>query len=142
MVLRSPKLAACTLSILPIVASINKVYGNWLGENAREAQNALTSANAVAQETFSCVRTVIAFAAERFEYDKYVVKIDEQYRLNVKQTYLTGIYYMFVSTFLINTVVQGTLLLYGSYLIQKGQLSGEVLLAFMLYQGQLQVSTM
>ena len=46
---------------------------------------------------------------------------------------------MFVSTFLINTVVQGTLLLVGSYMIESGNLTGEILLASMLYQGQLQV---
>ena len=46
---------------------------------------------------------------------------------------------MFISTFLINTVVQGTLLFVGTYMIQCGKLTGEVLLAFMLYQGQLQV---
>jgi ABC-type multidrug transport system fused ATPase/permease subunit len=140
MIVRSPRLAACALSIVPIVAAVNKVYGDWLSANARKVQDALASANAVAQETFSCVRTVIAFAAEQLEHDKYVKMIDEQYRLNVKQTCLTGIYYMFVSTFLINTVVQGTLLLVGSFLIEHGQLTGDVLLAFMLYQAQLQVS--
>jgi ABC-type multidrug transport system fused ATPase/permease subunit len=46
-----------------------------------------------------------------------------------------------VSTFLINTVVQGTLLLIGTIMIQHGKLTGEVLLAFMLYQGQLQNET-
>lgn len=45
---------------------------------------------------------------------------------------------MFISTFLINTIVQGTLLLVGSYMIEHGNLTSEVLLSFMLYQGQLQ----
>jgi hypothetical protein len=47
---------------------------------------------------------------------------------------------MAVSTFLINTVVQATLLFIGTALIERGKLTGEILLAFMLYQGQLQVS--
>lgn len=140
MFIRSPKLAACALSIAPIVASVNKLYGNWLSRNARKVQDALAAANSVAQEIFSSVRTVIAFAAEASAYDNYVDKINEQYRLNIKQTYMTGVYYMFISTFLVNTVVQGTLLLVGSYMIEHGTLTGEVLLAFMLYQGQLQVS--
>ena len=139
MLIRSPRLGAYALSIIPIVAVANKYYGDWLSENARKVQDALAEANSVAQETFSCIRTVIAFASESFEYSKYVEKIDEQYRLSVRQTYITGIYYMFISTFLINTVVQGTLLLVGSYMVQRGNLAGEVLLAFMLYQGQLQV---
>jgi ABC-type multidrug transport system fused ATPase/permease subunit len=138
MLIRSPRLGACALSILPVVAVVNKYYGNWLSKNAQKVQDALAEANSVVQETFSCIRTVIAFASEDFEYNKYVEKIDRQYQLNVRQLYMTGIYYMFISTFLINTVVQGVLLLYGSHLIQQGKLTGEVLLAFMLYQGQLQ----
>mmetsp|Transcript_19876 Transcript_19876/g.34942 ORF Transcript_19876/g.34942 Transcript_19876/m.34942 type:complete len:350 (+) Transcript_19876:29-1078(+) len=107
-------------------------------DNAARVQDALAAANSVAQETLACIRTVIAFTSEDMEYRKYVDRINEQYRLNVRQTYMTGIYFMFVSTFLINTVVQGTLLLVGSYMIERGNLTSEVLLAFMLYQGQLQ----
>jgi ABC-type multidrug transport system fused ATPase/permease subunit len=55
---------------------------------------------------------------------------------------MTGLYYMLVSTFLINTVVQSLLLLIGTALIRHGRLTSEVLLAFMLYQGQLQNETM
>eukprot|EP00934_Nitzschia_sp_Nitz4_P005594 Nitzschia sp. Nitz4//scaffold331_size19140//10591//13853//NITZ4_008734-RA/size19140-processed-gene-0.38-mRNA-1//-1//CDS//3329548182//5584//frame0 len=138
MLIRSPPLAACALCIVPVVATVNKLYGNWLNKNAQLVQDALADANSVAQETFACVRTVIAFATESVQYMQYREKIDCQYNLNVKQTYMTGIYYMFISTFLINTVVQGTLLLVGSYMIQRGSLTGQILLAFMLYQGQLQ----
>mmetsp|Transcript_27837 Transcript_27837/g.36284 ORF Transcript_27837/g.36284 Transcript_27837/m.36284 type:complete len:366 (-) Transcript_27837:1336-2433(-) len=49
---------------------------------------------------------------------------------------------MVISTFLINTCVQAALLLIGTNLIQKGQLEPEILLAFMLYQGQLQNETL
>jgi ABC-type multidrug transport system fused ATPase/permease subunit len=138
MLWRSPRLGAYALSIVPVVAIVNKYYGNWLKENATKVQDALAKANSVAQETLACIRTVIAFASEDFEYDKYVERINEQFRLNVRQTYISGVYFMFVSTFLINTLVQGTLLLVGSYMIQNGNLTSEVLLAFMLYQGQLQ----
>jgi ABC-type bacteriocin/lantibiotic exporter with double-glycine peptidase domain len=47
---------------------------------------------------------------------------------------------MLVSTFLINTCVQAALLYIGTKLIEENKLTPEVLLAFMLYQGQLQVS--
>jgi ABC-type multidrug transport system fused ATPase/permease subunit len=45
---------------------------------------------------------------------------------------------MVCNTFLINTVVQAALLGYGTYLVRDGLLQPTVLLAFMLYQGQLQ----
>jgi ATP-binding cassette, subfamily B, bacterial len=85
MLLRCPTLGACALSIVPMVAVINKFFSNWLSRNARKVQDALAEANCVAQETFSCIRTVIAFAAEHFELDKYVEKVDRQYQLNTKQ---------------------------------------------------------
>ena len=138
MFIRSPKLGAVALSIVPLIAAVNKVYGQWLSDNAKKVQDALAAANSVSQESLACIRTVVAFASENLELRKYVEKIDEQFRLNVRQIYFTGIYYMFVSTFLINTVVQGALLLIGSFMIQRNNLTTEVLLAFMLYQGQLQ----
>jgi ABC-type multidrug transport system fused ATPase/permease subunit len=85
MLLRCPILGVCALTIIPAVAAINKVYGSWLNKNARAVQDALAAANQVAQETFSCIRTVISFASEQQEYQKYKERIDHQYDLNVRQ---------------------------------------------------------
>lgn len=142
MLWRSPRLGVCAISVVPIVAAINKRYGDWLNRNAKEVQNALAQANSVAQEAFSCIRTVISFASEDYEYEKYKEKIGHHYDLNVQQLYAQGFYYMVISTFLINTVVQGLLLYVGMLLIMKEQLSAEVLLAFMLYQSKLQNEVM
>eukprot|EP00547_Thalassionema_nitzschioides_P018253 CAMPEP_0194248656 /NCGR_PEP_ID=MMETSP0158-20130606/18811_1 /TAXON_ID=33649 /ORGANISM="Thalassionema nitzschioides, Strain L26-B" /LENGTH=672 /DNA_ID=CAMNT_0038985003 /DNA_START=465 /DNA_END=2480 /DNA_ORIENTATION=- len=142
MLLRCPTLGGCALSIVPFVAVLNKVYGDWLSKNSIQVQTALAGANTVAQEAFACIRTVIAFAAEDLEHNKYVSRVNEHYRLNVKQLVMTGVYYMTISTFLINTVVQALLLLIGTHLIREGRLSSEILLAFMLYQGGLQNETM
>lgn len=113
-----------------------------MNKNAKEVQNALAQANSVAQEAFSCIRTVIAFASEDEENKKYQEKINHHYDLNVEQIYKQGLYYMIISTFLINTVVQALLLYVGMYLIRNDQLSPEVLLAFMLYQSKLQNEVM
>jgi ABC-type multidrug transport system fused ATPase/permease subunit len=113
-----------------------------LSKNASAVQEALAQANAVAQEALINVRTVIAFAAEEDEQRRYDEKIDDQYQLNVKQLFMQSVYYMTISTFLINTVVQSALLWIGAYMIERHQLTAEVLLAFMLYQGQLQSETL
>ena len=139
MLIRSPFLGGCALAIVPVVAVVNKFYGDWLGKNAVQVQSALAEANSVCQEAFACARTVVAFAAEEHEHDKYVARINRHYDLNIQQLFMTGVYYMAVSTFLINTCVQAALLYIGSILIHEGRISSEVLLAFMLYQGQLQV---
>jgi len=141
MMVRSPTLGLCAVSIVPVVGVINKKYGDWLNKNAKAVQTALAEANSTAQEAFSCIRTVIAFASEDQESEKYGNKIEEYYRLNIKQLYMTGFYYMIISTFLINTCVKAALLYIGTLLIQQGNISAEVLLAFMLYQGSLQNET-
>jgi len=132
----------CAISVVPLVAAINKRYGDWLNQNAKDVQTAIAEANSVAQEAFSCVRTIVAFATEEHEFQKYEKKIENHYNLNVKQLYAQGFYYMAISTFLVNTVVQALLLYVGMVLIRRGQLTSEVLLAFMLYQSQLQNEVM
>ena len=94
MLVRSPLLGACALSIVPAVAVVNKLYGDWLRKNAEQVQDALAEANAVAQEALANVRTVLAFAAERQECTRYETKIERQYLLNVQQLYMTAAYYM------------------------------------------------
>ena len=47
---------------------------------------------------------------------------------------------MVICTFIVNACVQAALLLLGTYLIEQDELTVEILLAFMLYQGQLQVN--
>lgn len=85
MLVRSPFLGGCALCIVPVVAVVNKKYGDWLRMNTIAVQTALAQANSAAQEALSCVRTVISFAAEGFEHQKYSDKIDVQYKLNIRQ---------------------------------------------------------
>jgi ABC-type multidrug transport system fused ATPase/permease subunit len=138
MFLRNSILAGCTIAIVPFVGLLNKFYGSWLAKNAVRVQNALADATSCAHESLSCIKTVIMLGSEDQECEKYKSHIHRLYDLNIWQLIATGVYYMFVSTFLINTVVQATLLLLGSIFVQQGKLTADVLLAFMLYQGQLQ----
>ncbi|KAL7520328.1 hypothetical protein ACHAWX_005054 [Stephanocyclus meneghinianus] len=142
MIIRCPFLGLCTVGIVPIVGIINKVYGDWLGRNASSVQNSLADATSSAHESLACIKTVITSASEDHEGAKYARKINVLYALNIRQLIAQGVYFMVVSTFLINTCVQAALLLVGSILIEEGKLTAEVLLAFMLYQGQLQEYTL
>ncbi len=142
MLIRSPFLGLCTIMIVPAVGVINKIYGDWLSKNASSVQNSLAEASTVAHESLACIKTVITSASENYESEKYATKINVLYELNIRQIIAQGIYFMVVSTFLINTCVQAALLLIGSILVDQGKLTPEVLLSFMLYQGQLQEYTL
>lgn len=144
MMLRSPILASCVLSIIPIIAIVNKKYGHWLSINAKKVQDTLAKSNCVAQETFGNIHTILSFAIEDDQFQKYQDTIDENYDLQMKQVVASGIYYMAISTFLINTFLQAAILTVGAIMIFRDdmELSPEVLLAFMMYQGQLQQYTL
>jgi len=115
----------------------------WLAKNSKDVQTALAKANDVAQEGISSIRTVHSFASEDMEHRRYTEKIDVYFSLSVRQVCISGVYYMFCNTFLVNTCVTAALLLYGSSLCSMGDVvvpavTPEVLLSFMLYQSQLQ----
>eukprot|EP00586_Coscinodiscus_wailesii_P002991 CAMPEP_0172485112 /NCGR_PEP_ID=MMETSP1066-20121228/12923_1 /TAXON_ID=671091 /ORGANISM="Coscinodiscus wailesii, Strain CCMP2513" /LENGTH=680 /DNA_ID=CAMNT_0013250083 /DNA_START=81 /DNA_END=2123 /DNA_ORIENTATION=+ len=142
MLLKNLKLAGAALGIIPVIAFLNKLYGDWLAQNAKEVQESLAKATSVAQESLANVRTVIAFANEDKEVHKYEKVIEENYKLTMTQLIATGLYYMTMSTFLVNTCIQAVLLYLGMRMVKAGTLDTTTLLAFMLYQGQLQNYTL
>jgi len=137
MIVRDWRLALLVTGALPICAVASFLYGRFLKMNQEKVQAALASANIVALEAISAVRTVISFGNEMFEGDRYHQRIQKHYKLNVKQQMWQGIYYMLISTFLINTLNQAATLYYGSWLIYHTGMEVTILIAFMLYQGQL-----
>ena len=128
-------LLAC--AIIPLTAVANKVYGEWMTKNATAVQDALANANHVAQEAIASVRTVMSFANEGYESRRYDKSLKRWYQLCNRQAVVTGLYYAIIYSFLSQLVVPTALLVYGSYLVFHG-MHPEKLIAFMLYQGQLQ----
>jgi ABC-type multidrug transport system fused ATPase/permease subunit len=128
-------LLAC--AIIPFTAAANRVYGEWMTKNASAVQDALADANHVAQEAIASVRTVASFANEGYESRRYDRALKRWYRLCNRQAVVTGLYFAFIYSFLSQLVVPTALLVYGSYLVLHG-MHPEKLIAFMLYQGQLQ----
>ena len=65
---------------------------------------------------------------------RYGSRVQRHYQLNVKQTAISGVYYMACCTFLMNLCVQAAILAYGAHLLAIDLTSADTLLAFMLYQ--------
>lgn len=72
MVYISPKLALVMLSIVPPLAAGAIVYGRFVRNISRRTQDALSETTKVAEERFSNIRTVRAFAQERNEMARCV----------------------------------------------------------------------
>ena len=140
MFVRSWQLALVTCIALPITAFVNYFYGKWLRGNASKVQDALSASNVIAHEVIGSIRAVFAFAQSGVESARYRGAIETYYKLNVQQTAMQAGYYMAVSTWLVQVCVQSAILGYGAVLIVRAPhvLTSGALLAFMLYQSQLQ----
>ena len=132
------RLALVTCTVIPVMAAANRLYSRLLRDNAIKVQDSLAKANAVAQEVLSCFRIVYSFANESFEYGRYHKEVTKNFNLNVKQAVIDGVYYMFVSTFLMNTLVRVVIIGYGTKLFFAGEIDFEKLSRFVFFQDMLQ----
>lgn len=92
-------------------------------------QNAVL--NTVVQENLSGVRTVKAFARERFEMEKFRKQNGRYYDLNVEQADIMARFEPKIS--FIPKVMQLMVLLVGGYMVMKGNITLGLLTAFIQY---------
>lgn len=87
--------------------------------------------NTVAEENLAGVRTVKAFAREKFEIKKFLSHNKKYYELNMKQSKIFVTYYPYLS--FITKLLPLIVLLFGGNLVMKGGLSLGSLGAFVEY---------
>lgn len=127
----SVKLAVMPLIAMPVVAVIailmerklDKVYGDISEENAE--------LNTVAQENLAGVRTVKAFAREKYEIKKFLSHNKRYYELNMKQSKVFIRYQPIVQ--LITRLLPVLVIIYGGYLKIQGEITLGELAAFTEY---------
>jgi len=131
----SPKLTIIPLIAMPIVACIaifmeknlGKVYENISEENA--------ALNTVAQENLAGVRTVKAFAREKFEIKKFLSHNKRYYDLNMKQSKVFIKYnplFQFITKLLPVLVIT-----FGGSMVIKGEITLGTLGAFAEYSNNI-----
>ena len=131
MVRISLKLAIVPLIAIPICAvlaivlerKLNKVYEDISEENAEM--------NTVAEENLAGVRTVKAFAREKFEITKFLQHNKKYYDLNMRQSKLWIRYYPFFQ--MISKVLPVTAIIIGGIMVMKEELTLGSLGAFIEY---------
>jgi ABC transporter fused permease/ATP-binding protein len=92
LVYTSPTLAAVAMAVVPFVAIGASFYGRWVRKLSKEVQDALAQSSEVAEETFSGVRTVRAFARESWEVERYTRSVEESYSLAAKRAFAFGLF--------------------------------------------------
>lgn len=132
------RLAMLVVFLVPLNAVANTYLGQWMARNAKDAQDLLAVSNSIANESFGSIQTVKSFHAEQIVLAKYHDSLDAYRKLQYRAAVVSSTYYMVVSTFLMHTVMQTSLVAYGGFLVWHDLMATERLVSFMLYRSQLQ----
>ncbi|KAL6613953.1 hypothetical protein ACP70R_036223 [Stipagrostis hirtigluma subsp. patula] len=132
-------LGMCTMLICATLSTIMLVHGRFQKRAAKFAQEFTASANNVAQEVITLVRTVRVYGTEKQEFQRYAKWLDKLYDVSFRQTVAYGgwslsLNYLYHSTQVIAVVI-------GGIAIMSGKLTAEQLTKFILYAEWLILST-
>ncbi|CAG8596178.1 9116_t:CDS:10, partial [Ambispora leptoticha] len=123
------KLALVLCCVIPLLAIAGGAMSKAMAASTTEGQGAYADAGAVAEQTISGVRTVIAFGGESREIRKYLVQLQHAYKSGKRNALISGA--GLGTIFLIMFCTYGLGFWYGSKLVLRGEKNGgEVLNTF------------
>ncbi|KAL3036726.1 hypothetical protein AAZX31_01G025300 [Glycine max] len=132
-------LGLSTLVVCSILAAVMLRYGRYQKKAARLIQEVTASANDVAQETFSLIRTVRVYGTEEEEHGRYKWWLEKLADISLRQSAAYGVW-----NFSFNILYHSTqviAVLFGGMSILAGHITAEKLTKFILYSEWLIYST-
>ncbi|XP_073132658.1 ABC transporter B family member 26, chloroplastic [Henckelia pumila] len=127
------------LGICASLSSIMLVYGVYQKKSAKLIQEFTASANEVAQETFSLMRTIRVYGTEKLEGGRYKKWLDKLADISLRQSAAYGVWNFSFNTLYHSTQVIAVLI--GGMSILAGHITAEQLTKFILYSEWLIYST-
>lgn len=127
----SPKLALMNLSILPIIIVTAIIFGRFIRNLSRQAQDQLAESNSIVQETLLGISNVKAFVNEYYETNRYSRKLDSVVALAVKGATYRGIFASFIIFCIFGAVI--VVIWYGASLVSAHEISVGNLTTYILY---------
>ncbi|XP_010471059.1 PREDICTED: ABC transporter B family member 26, chloroplastic [Camelina sativa] len=124
-------LGLCTLAICCTLAAVMFVYGMYQKKTAKLIQEITASANEVAQETYSLMRTVRVYGTEKQEFKRYNHWLQRLADISLRQSAAYGIWNWSFNTLYHATQIIAVLV--GGMSILAGQITAEQLTKFLLY---------
>ncbi|CAA0831309.1 ABC transporter B family member 26-chloroplastic [Striga hermonthica] len=133
-------LGLCVLTICISLSSIMLIYGQYQKKSARLIQEFTASANEVAEETFSLMRTVRVYGTEQQEHgSRYEQWLERLASISLRQSAAYGLWNFSFNTLYHSTQVIAVLI--GGMSILSGHITAEQLTKFILYSEWLIYST-
>lgn len=131
----SPKLTIVPLIAMPIVAVIAVLMEKKLGKVYEEISEQNATLNTVAQENLAGVRTVKAFAREKFEIQKFLSHNKKYYDLNMKRSSVFVTYYPYFQ--FVTRLLPIIIIILGGGLVMNGEITLGELGAFVEYSNNI-----
>ncbi|CAI9756308.1 unnamed protein product [Fraxinus pennsylvanica] len=135
----SRPLGLCILATCVTLSTIMVIYGRYQKQSAKLIQEITASANEVAQETFSLMRTVRVYGTEQQELGRYREWLEKLAGISLKQSAAYGVWNFSFNTLYHSTQVIAVLI--GGMSILAGHITAEQLTKFILYSEWLIYST-
>lgn len=132
-------LGLCTMMICSTLLIIMLLYGRYQKKAAKLIQEFTASANEVAQETFSLMRTVRVYGTEEQEVGRYKQWLGKIADISLRQSAAYGLWNLSFNTLYHSTQVIAVLI--GGMSILAGHITAEQLTKFILYSEWLIYST-
>ena len=127
----SPKLALMNLCILPIIIIVALIFGKFIRNLSRQAQDKLADSNSIVQETLLGISNVKSFVNEFYESKRYGMKLTQAVDLAVRGATYRGIFASFIIFAIFGAVV--IVIWYGASLVSRGEISVGDLTTYLLY---------
>ena len=127
----NPFLTSVMLAVVPPLAIATVVFGRRIRRLARQAQDALATANAGLQEGIAGIETVQAFTREEHEVQRYRGAVQKSFGLFIRR-WLASSWFMSTSSFMAFGAIAGIFWLGGTMVANEEITAGE-LTEFMLY---------
>ena len=128
--LTHPRLTIVTLAVVPIVVGIALVAGRALRRASTGVQDQIAEATAVADESFSHIRTVQSFTRETEETRRYHDQMGDVVLRAVRRARIRGVFFGALTFFAFAAVV--AVLWQGGRLVLLGALTAGSLVSFLL----------
>ncbi|MBC7712962.1 MAG: ATP-binding cassette domain-containing protein [Rhizobacter sp.] len=127
----STKLTIFILLIVPPIAYLVAVFGKKVKSISKSTQDALAVSSGVAEESISGVRTVKAFAQEKWESDRYDNQLQKSFNLSVARISVVSKFTGAVS--ILGFVAVVFIVWLGGRFVISGEMSIGTLTSYILY---------
>ena len=127
----SPSLTIICLVILLPVGVLAILVNKKFHRNYSKISDKVADINLMAQQDIAGIRLVKAFAREKYETEKFLKVNKDYYDLNITQARILGNFLPVID--LLTNLTPVAMIIYGGYLVIKGNITMGTLLAFSSY---------